>query len=58
MFIYADLQVLQDNLYGWMDFGIDIDGNSVQGYLYNIDMSIGKDEAEITIVEKYKPIVV
>ncbi|HEY5590691.1 MAG TPA: hypothetical protein VIK55_06695 [Paludibacter sp.] len=53
LFTMKDLEALKANLTGWFDFGLDIKGASVKGYLIEFEMPTGKDEATITIIEKY-----
>lgn len=53
LFTMKDLEALKANLTGWFDFGLDIKGLQIKGYLIEFEMPTGKDEATITIIEKY-----
>ncbi|HAT75506.1 MAG TPA: hypothetical protein DCS19_01350 [Flavobacterium sp.] len=52
-FTKKDLEILQSNLYGWIDFGVDVTGEQIKGYLIDFEMMNNEDVAEITIIEKY-----
>jgi hypothetical protein len=51
-FTNADLEVLQLNPFGYIDFGLDLKGNSITGFLLNLKKKNAGGKAEISIIER------
>jgi len=51
-FTNADLEVLQLNQLGYIDFGLDLKGNSITGFLLNLKKKNAGGKADITIIER------
>ncbi len=54
-FTNKDLEILQLTPFGYIDFGYDLKGNNITGFLLNLKKKNAGGKAEITIIERYVP---
>jgi uncharacterized protein (TIGR02145 family) len=55
LFTLTDLEVLCANPTGYLNFGLNLDGNIITGYLLSLKKKNNEDKAEITIIERVTP---